>query len=88
MELMFVSTVFASVSQILLKKSAIKQYDHWLKAYLNPLVIVAYTLLGLSVIFNILAFRDIHYKWGPVIASLSYVFVPIASFFIFKENEC
>ena len=40
----WVGVLVSSVSQVLLKKAAMRQYETPLKEYLNPWVITAYTL--------------------------------------------
>jgi len=80
------SVTLAAVSQILLKKSAMKQHDGLLKEYLNPYVIGGYALTGLSMLLTILAFRGMEYKNGPIIESFGYVLVTLFGIFIFKEK--
>ena len=70
--MLFLSVLIASFSQILLKKSAKKQYDSFLKEYLNPYVIIGYAMMVGSTILTILAYREVAYKNGPVIESLGY----------------
>lgn len=80
------SVTLAAVSQILLKKSALKEHDGFLKEYLNPYVIGGYGLTGVSMLLTILAFRGMEYKNGPIIESLGYILVMIFGIFIFKER--
>ena len=47
-----VSVLISSASQILLKKSADKDYDSPLKEYLNPLVITAYAMFFCSMLIT------------------------------------
>lgn len=83
---MLVSVTFASVSQILLKKSASQKYDSVIKEYLNVWVISGYGLLLVSMLITLYAYTGVDYKNGPVIESLGNVLVPLLSFLIFKEN--
>lgn len=83
---MLVSVTFASVSQILLKKSASQKYDSVIKEYLNVWVISGYGLLFVSMLITLYAYTGVDYKNGPVIESLGNVLVPLLSFLIFKEN--
>ena len=76
----------ASVSQILLKKSAMKTYTSIVREYVNPWVIGGYTLLFGSMVLNIVAYMGVDYKNGPVMESLGNVFVPLLSFFFLKER--
>lgn len=83
---MLVSVTFASLSQILLKKSANQKYDSVIKEYLNVWVISGYGLLFISMLITLYAYTGVDYKNGPVIESLGNVLVPILSFFAFKEK--
>ncbi len=80
------SVTIASLSQLLLKKSATKKYDSFLREYLNPYVIAGYGLLFLSMFLTVLAFRGMDYKNGPVIESLGYVLVLLLSRIFFGER--
>lgn len=78
--------LLASVSQILLKKSAMKTYHSVIREYVNPWVIGGYAMLFGSMLLNIVAYVGVDYKNGPVMESLGNVFVPLLSFFILKEK--
>ena len=56
------SVTVASVSQLLLKKSAMKQHGSFLKEYCNPYVITGYGMLFLSMFLTILAFRGMNIR--------------------------
>ncbi len=83
---MFLSVVVASVSQVLLKKSALKKYDNVIKEYLNPYVIGGYGLLFGSMLLTVYAYSGMDYKNGPVIESLGNVFVLVLGYFVFRER--
>lgn len=80
------SVTIAAVSQVLLKKSALKEYDSFWKEYVNPLVTGGYVLLFFSMFLTILAFRGLDYKNGPVIESAGYVLVLLLSRIFFAEK--
>ncbi len=80
------SVMLASISQILLKKSALKEYGGFLKEYLNPYVIGGYGLTGISMLLTIFAFRGMEYKNGPIIESFGFVLVMLFGLYIFKEK--
>ena len=82
---MVMAVVISSFSQILLKKSANKEYGSLIKEYLNPYVIIGYGMMVMSTILMILAYRKIEYKNGPVIESLGYILIMFLSFGFFKE---
>ncbi|MDE7324514.1 MAG: EamA family transporter [Lachnospiraceae bacterium] len=83
---MFLSVAVASVSQVLLKKSALKTYDTVIREYLNPYVIGGYGLLFCSMLLTVYAYSGMDYKNGPVIESLGNVFVLVLGYIIFKEK--
>lgn len=76
----------SAVSQVLLKKAAMKKYACAIREYLNPLVIVAYLLFFGTTFLSILAYRVIPLSWGPVLESTSYVYVTVFGVCIFKER--
>lgn len=80
------SVILASVSQVLLKKGAQKEYDSFWKEYLNPWVMGGYLLLFGSVFLTITGLRGLSYFNAPVVESLGYVLVPILSAVIFREK--
>lgn len=84
--LYLLSVVIASCSQILLKKSAMKQYPSFLREYVNPYVIIGYGMLFGSMLLTIVAYKGIEFKNGPIIESLGYVLVILLSRLIFRER--
>lgn len=85
--LIFIASVFiSSISQVILKKSADKNYPSIVAEYVNPRVICAYGLFFLSTMVTVYAFRYVPLSFGPVLESLSYVFVGALSVFVLKEK--
>ena len=86
--ILVVTGIFASAcSQLLLKKSADKEYQSWLKSILNWRVISAYGIFFCSLLINITAMsQGMNLKDLPILESLGYVFVPLLSFFVLKEK--
>ena len=79
--------VFVSaISQVMLKKAALKKYDSVIKEYMNPLVIVAYVMFVGTTFLSILAYKGIPLSMGPVLEATSYIYVTIFGVTIFKEN--
>ena len=78
--------LIASISQVLLKKSAGKEYSSFIREYLNILVIGGYGLLLLSMILVIFCYRGLGYMGVVVMEPLSYIMVVILSALIFKEK--
>ena len=85
--LVIFGVLLASVSQILLKTSASKDHSSFIKEYLNGKVIGGYSLLLLSLLLDLCA---MHYgvlaKEVSSIESLSYLFVPLLSWFFLRER--
>lgn len=84
--LLAASAVVASLSQILLKKSALKTYDSVIREYLNPYVIIGYLMMFGSMLLTILAYQGVDYKNGPVIDSIGFFLVMIWSRMFFGEK--
>ena len=75
-----------AVSQVMLKKAAQKHYDSVLHEYLNPLVIIAYTIFVGTTFLSIYAYKGIPLSMGPVLEATSYIYVTVFGVTIFKEK--
>ena len=84
--LLLFSVFISSVSQILLKKSALESHSSWLKEYLNIKVISAYFLFFCAVLIDLIALKFVPVSFVPVIETSSYIFIIIFSRIIFKEK--
>lgn len=80
------SVLIASISQIILKKSANRHYESIIKEYLNVNVICGYGLLFLSTILTILALKGLPYKSVPVIETIGYIYILLLSRIFLKEK--
>ena len=80
------SVLVASISQIMLKKSADRKYDRWIDEYLNFRVIFAYGLFFLSSLLTGYAYKFVPLSLGPVLEASGYVFVSVMGYFILKEK--
>ena len=80
------SVLVASISQIMLKKSADRKYDRWIDEYLNFRVIFAYGLFFLSSLLTVYAYKFVPLSLGPVLEASDYVFVSVMGYFILKEK--
>lgn len=88
MYIIVISSVFlAACAQMLLKQGARQQYDTWWRQYINRWVIGGYAIMFGTMMMNIFAMgRGVEVKEVSIIESMSYLFVPILSFVIFKER--
>lgn len=85
--LIYVFGVFiSSVSQIVLKKSAQKEYTNKIREYLNVRVIFAYMIFFGATLCSILAFKSIPLSLGPILESAGYIFVAVLSWLFLKEK--
>ncbi len=84
--LLVFGTFISSISQVMLKIAARRQYDSVLKEYLNPMVMISYLIFFLSTLLSLIAFRGIPLSMGPVLEGSAYVFVTIFGVTIFKEK--
>ena len=80
------SLLIASTSQMLLKFSAQKHYESFIREYLNIYVIFGYGLLFLSMIIGIFCYEGLGYMGVVVMEPISYVIVMFMARVIFKEK--
>lgn len=76
----------ASLSQVMLKKAAMRSHESAIKEYMNPLVIFAYVLFLGTTFLSIIAYRGIPLSMGPILEATSYIYVTIFGVCIFKEK--
>lgn len=86
--LMVILSVFAAAcAQMLLKQGARKEYASWWRQYINPWVIGGYGIMACSLVLNIWCMsKGVQVKEVSVIESMSYLFVPVLAFMLFKEK--
>ena len=80
------SVFISSVSQILLKRSADQEYENIFKEYLNPNVVIAYTIFFGSSLLTVFAYKYVPLSMGPVLESSAYVFVTILGYVCLHET--
>lgn len=84
--ILLLSVFISSISQVLLKKSALKKYDKKIKEYLNPLVIIAYIIFIGSTLLTVMAYKVIPLSFGPILEATSYIYITIFGLKFFKEK--
>ena len=83
----YLAAVFiSSLSQVLLKKAAGREYKNPLAQYLNPPVILAYTVFVGATLLCMLAYKEIPLSLGPVLEATSYLYVTFFGVTIFGEK--
>ena len=80
------SVFIATVSQILLKKSANKEYNSRIKEYFNIFVIIGYGLFFCSSVLTIFSLKGITIAHSTILESLSYILVPTLSYLLLHER--
>ncbi|MBQ8982599.1 MAG: multidrug ABC transporter [Lachnospiraceae bacterium] len=84
---LYLSGVFISaISQVLLKKEALKEHDSIWKEYLNPKVIIAYAIFFAATFISIWSYKVIPLSMGGVLGTTSYIYVFIFGIKIFHEK--
>ena len=84
--ILLLGVFLSSVSQVMLKKAALRTYETKLREYLNPLVISAYMIFFGTTFLSIYAYKGIPLSMGPVLESTSSLYVTFFSVTIFHEK--
>ena len=84
--ILLLGVFLSSVSQVMLKKAALRTYETKLREYLNPLVISAYMIFFGTTFLSIYAYKGIPLSMGPVLESTSYLYVTFFSVTIFHAG--
>lgn len=84
--LLLCGVFISAISQVLLKKASQRQYSFLLREYVNPLVIIAYSMFVGTTILSIFAYRGIPLSMGPILEATSYIYVTFFGVTIFKEK--
>ena len=85
--MIYLCAVFiASLSQILLKRSALEQHENIWRQYLNIKVISAYLMLIVSMFITIYAYKGVALKMGPVLETTKYFFGAVLGYIFLKEK--
>lgn len=81
-----VGAFISSIAQIMLKKSAKKEYPSKIREYLNPLVIMAYMLFFGGTLLGILSLKVVPLSMSPILDASGYIFVAVMSYIFLKEK--
>lgn len=80
------SVFLASVSQIVLKKSAGIKYKRKIDEYTNKNVIIAYSIFFTCTFFTVFALKKIPLSLSPILESTGYIYVAMLSVVFLKEK--
>ncbi len=84
--ILLLGVFISAISQVILKKSALKKYDSKIKEYMNPMVIIAYMMFVGTTFLSIIAYKGIPLSMGPILEATSYIYITIFGVKIFKET--
>lgn len=84
--IMLFGTLISSVSQVLLKKEAMREHSSKLKEYLNFPVVFAYCIFIVATLLTIISYRVVPLSFGPVLESTSYIYATVFGAIFFKER--
>lgn len=84
--ILLLGVFISALSQVILKKAALKKYDSVIKEYLNFPVIFAYLIFVISTFLSIIAYKGIPLSMGPILEATSYIYVTIFGVKIFGER--
>ena len=76
----------SAISQVMLKKAALRTYPNKLREYINPLVIIAYVIFFGTTLLCVYAYKGIPLSIGPILEATSYIYVTIFGITIFHEK--
>ena len=76
----------SSVSQVMLKMAARREWPSRIREYLNPLVIGAYALFFGSTLLSILAYLGLPLSLGPVLEATGDIWVTLFGVTLFREK--
>lgn len=80
------STFLASVSQVLLKKAAMREHKSLLAEYTDWRVILGYGLFVGCTLLTMLAYKGVPLNVGPVLEATGYLYVTLFGVTIFHER--
>ena len=85
--LLFLGSVFlSSVSQVLLKKAAMRKHDSVIAEYTDWRVLLGYGLFFGCTLLTMLAYKGVPLSMGPVLESTSYLYVTFFGVTLFGEK--
>ncbi|MEF2845769.1 MAG: multidrug ABC transporter [Eggerthellaceae bacterium] len=76
----------SAISQVLLKKAAMRTYESTIKEYLNPFVIFAYTIFIVATLMTVISYKVVPLSLGPILEATSYIYITVFGVVIFKEH--
>lgn len=86
MFIFLLGTFLSSISQVLLKKAAMRPHKNIIEEYTDIRVIIGYCIFVGCTFLTMIAYREIPMSIGPILESSGYIFVTFMGYFFFKER--
>lgn len=84
--IMLMGVVIAGFAQVLLKKSAKRQYSTWLRQYMNIYVIAGYFIMIVSTICTVIAMKKVPLITTPIWNSMGIILAALFGKMFFAEK--
>lgn len=84
--LLLVSVFLSSISQVLLKKAALRPHKNMWEEYTDVRVIIGYLIFFGCTLLTMLSYRGVPYRYGPVFESTGYIYVTFFGSIFFQEK--
>lgn len=84
--IMLFDIFISAISQVMLKKAAMKEYKNVIEEYMNPLVIGAYAIFVIATFLTIYAYKVVPLSMGPILEGTAYIYVTVFGVKIFHEK--
>ena len=84
--ILLLGVFLSSVSQVMLKKSSMRQYPSRIREYCNPLVITAYSIFFGTTFLTVYGYRGVPLTMGPVLEATGYFYVTFFGAVFFNEK--
>lgn len=84
--LLLISVFLSSISQVLLKKAAMRPHKTIIEEYTDVRVIIGYMIFFGCTLLTMFSYRGVPYRYGPVFESTGYVYVTIFGSIFFGEK--
>ena len=83
--IMLLGIFISSISQLILKKGAIKNYSSIIWQYVNIYTFIGYGMMFVSTLCSLIAHRVVPVSYAPVWNSCSFILVTLVSRIFLKE---
>lgn len=86
MAIFLLGTFLSSISQVLLKKAAMREHKNIIAEYTDIRVIVGYVIFVGCTFLTMIAYKGISMSIGPILEASGYIYITIFGAVFFKEK--